>query len=366
MTNRRISILSAALVALAPAGAAALDAPHDQTFSDGACANCHSLAITTPSGATNYTPGCTACHNARTTSRFGFPWLSGDQAASGVGGNHHTWTGFAQNPRTGSKGPSNADMQRQLVDGRIQCTVCHDPHVAAPDNADGRQHTSIAIGVAVDKTGGGTAGTGKMTLASVDPATLAKATRVQIQTVTAAGGTFILSHDFGLATPSWFNWVGGSWVAGTLDGPGQSFTNDTNVAIDDPMVLVRFGAGTAVGNYWDFWISYPFLRIALADATFCTDCHAERNQTAARVRGVDAAYLPNGVRKFSHPVGEGLNSNGLNRDRTDPLDPTGVTQAAGDGNTSNDLVLPGGVVRCTTCHALHGGDSNSLSVDPLR
>jgi predicted CXXCH cytochrome family protein len=32
-------------------------------------------------------------------------------------------------------------------------------------------------------------------------------------------------------------------------------------------------------------------------------------------------------------------------------------------NATNDLVLNGGVVGCTTCHAAHNADSNSLTVD---
>jgi hypothetical protein len=365
--DRRVSILCAALAALSPALAAALDAPHDQTFSDGACANCHSLYVTSgPSGDPDYTLGCLTCHNARPSSRFGFPWQTGDQATPGVSGSHHSWSGYGANPKAGAHAPGSGVLQKQLVDGRLQCSVCHDPHHSASENSPGKQHTSIAVGTAVNKTGGTAGGTGMMTL--VAAGSTAKAYRVQIQTADASGGTFILSHDFGLATPSWFNWVGSAWVAGTATGPGKAFTNGADVALDDPAVTVRFGAGAVAGNTWDFWVSYPFLRAPMTDDAFCISCHDERNQQSARVRGADLAYLPNGVRRFSHPVGEALNSNGLGRDRTPltMLDATGVAQAAGDGNASNDLVMPGGLVGCTSCHAAHGADSNSLSADPLR
>lgn len=360
----RTWILSAVLVALAPVAGRALDAPHDQTFSNGDCSNCHSLYVAGPSGDPDYTPGCLACHNSLPSSRFGFPWLTADQAAVGQGGNHHSWSGYAANPKAGARAPVGAVMQKQLVDGRLQCTVCHDPHRAAPENAAGKQHTSIDVGVAVDESGGDSAGTARMTL--VAPGGDPKAYRLQVATVDASGGTFLISHDFGLATPSWFNWVSNAWVAGTAAGPGKPYLNDTDVTLDDPAVRVRFTAGAAVGNYWDFWVSYPFLRGSIQDDTLCVACHAERNMTSFRVRGADVSYKPNGVRKFSHPVGEALNSNGLNRDRTAAtlLDASGVVQAAGDGNVSNDLQLPGGVVRCTSCHAVHGADSNSLSVDP--
>jgi len=363
---RRISILSALVLALAPAAARALDAPHDQTFSDGNCANCHSLLVTSgPSGDPDYTPGCMACHNApRAANRFAFPWLTSDQGIPGLGGTHHSWSGYAANPQVGARSPVGAAIAKQLVDGRLQCTVCHDPHHAAPESAPGGQHTSIRVGTAVNETGGDAAGTATMTL--VAPGSVAKAYRVQIASVSAGGGTFIVSHDFGLATPSWFNWVGGAWVGGTAAGPGKPYTNGADVALDDTAVQVRFTAGAAVGNYWDFWVSYPFLRATMQEDALCVSCHEERNMTSVQVRGADPYYRPDGARRFSHPVGEGLNSNGKNRDRTavTMLDASGVVQASGDGNATNDLVLPGGVVRCTSCHAAHGADSNSLSVDP--
>jgi hypothetical protein len=77
------------------------------------------------------------------------------------------------------------------------------------------------------------------------------------------------------------------------------------------------------------------------------------------------------VRRFSHPVGEVLNANGKGYDRVvgaapAHLDSDGSVQGANtDANPSNDLVLGvNGVVSCTTCHAAHGADSNSQTIDP--
>ncbi len=215
----------------------------------------------------------------------------------------------------------------------------------------------------MDETGGPSAGTARMTL--VTPGTSSKAYRVLIQTVTAGGGTFILSHDFGLATPSWFNWSGTAWVVGTSLGAGMPFSNGTPVALDDPAVTVTFTAGAAVGNYWDFYVSYPMLRTTNVSDAFCLSCHASRAMDHVRVAGEDSSYLPNGIRQFSHPVGDALNANGKNYDRAVALDANGAVQTTGDGKSSNDLVLDPstGTVGCTTCHAVHNADSNSLTDD---
>jgi len=64
-----------------------------------------------------------------------------------------------------------------------------------------------------------------------------------------------------------------------------------------------------------------------------------------------------------------LDANGAGTDLAAPLDADGSTGSSasdGDGgvpNPSNDLVLQNGRVGCTTCHAPHNADSNSLTVD---
>ena len=138
----------------------------------------------------------------------------------------------------------------------------------------------------------------------------------------------------------------------------------TDVKMPDPAVSVRFTAGAAPEDYWDFYVSYPFLRTTNVENAFCRQCHLDRFMTAVRARGADASFPVNGVRKFSHPVGEALGSNGFGHDRVGAiLDASGVVQSSGngDGISSNDLGLDGDVVRCTTCHAVHNADSNSLT-----
>jgi hypothetical protein len=191
----------------------------------------------------------------------------------------------------------------------------------------------------------------------VAPGAAAKAYRLKLQTVTAGGGTFVISHDFGLATPSWFNWSGSAWVIGTATGAGKPYVNDTDVALDDVAVQVKWTAGAAAGDYWDFYVSYPFLRASNEQDAFCGSCHGERFMGTTRVRGADPLYRPDGVRMFSHPVAVTMVAG-------DVLDANGAAQASGDGVGSNDLRLDGGsTVRCTTCHAVHNADSNSLTDD---
>jgi hypothetical protein len=148
-------------------------------------------------------------------------------------------------------------------------------------------------------------------------------------------------------------------VAGTATGAGKPYLNDAPVALDDAAVTVAISAGAAVGDYWDFAVSYPFLRTMNVEDSFCYMCHDERVMSSARAHGSDSSYRPNGSRRFSHPVNEALTRS---YDRTAGiLDASGVVQSTGDGIASNDLELEGGKVRCTTCHGVHDADSNSLT-----
>lgn len=347
--TRRASILWVVAVALAPVTGSAVDAPHDQSFSDGDCAKCHSLYVVSgTSGDPDYSPGCLQCHNSQTSGRLG-TWLSADQAVPGTSGVHHSWSGYAQNARLGTRSPVSALTATKLVDGRLQCATCHNPHDAAPQNAPYEKHVSTPLG---------TGAVGGMVVAT--PGSSPKAYRVQI----APDGGFVLSHDFGLATPSWFVWDGAAWIPGTAAGPGKPFTVGEPVALDDD-TQVQFAAGATAGQYWDFYVTWPFLRAPIQGDAFCVDCHAERVMSTYRASGADTSYPVDGVRRFSHPVGEALGSNGKGTDRPADglLDANGVLQTAGDGNVTNDLVLPDGVMRCTTCHSVHGADSNSLTRD---
>jgi hypothetical protein len=369
MRVRLTGILLSAVLSLAPRLAAALDSPHDKADTNTACYYCHSLSTLSPLGSQDFSQACLSCHN-RPGNRAGTQWLGIDEAVPGVTGNSHSWTKPLASATYGTANVLGSAQQALLVDGKLQCSVCHDPHTTAVGANPASMHASIPLGVGTLKTGtfGGATGSASMTLTAT-PGAVARGFRLRIQTVSGGGGTFILSHDYGWNPNSWLNWVGGAWVPGTDAGPGQTFVNGVDVPLDTAGSSVRWTAGAVVGDYWDFYIGYPFLRFQNVTDAACYQCHAERVMDHVRARGLDRSYLPNGVRKFSHPVGVGLNANGFGSDRTVILDSDGTAGAsATDGlggvpNPTNDLVLTGGVLGCTTCHAVHNADSNSLTVD---
>jgi hypothetical protein len=321
------------------------------------------------SGYQDFSQACLSCHN-RPGTGFGAPWVASDEAVPGTTGNSHGWSRAAVNPLYGANTQLGASDARLLVNGKLQCAVCHDPHTTAVPVKSSSMHTSIPPGVATAKTGtfGGATGSASMTL-TVTPGAPGIGFRLRLRTVSGGGGTFIVSHDYGWNPDSWLNWVGGVWVKGTAAGPGRDFTNGVDVPLDTGGASVRWTAGAVEGDYWDFFIGYPFLRFTNVGDASCFECHKEQVMNHVRARGNDRSYLPNGVRKFSHPVGVGLNANGFGTDRAVVLDADGtVGSSTTDGqgsvkNATNDLVLNGGVVGCTTCHAAHNADSNSLTVD---
>jgi predicted CXXCH cytochrome family protein len=95
----------------------------------------------------------------------------------------------------------------------------------------------------------------------------------------------------------------------------------------------------------------PFLRLDNSADALCLDCHRHRDMSSVRT------YTGNPT---SHPVGQSLPSTATYHNP--PLDTNGNPQPS-DGNTTNDFVLNGGVVRCTSCHGVHFTDSNSGTVD---
>jgi hypothetical protein len=350
MRTRWLSILGAAVAVLLPVAASAgVDAPHDGSGTDGDCNNCHNLV----GGTTSYTSLCQSCH--ATQAGHGFPWADADQAAPGVGGNQHSWTGASVNPTYGASTPTSAAVTQRLDGGKLQCVVCHNPHFANPAAAD--KKTSIPLGTPQAPKAGGAA---RMTLVSAGTAAKGYALKIQ-----AGGTSFVISHDYKLATPSWFNWTGSAWAVGTADGPGRPFTPGVAVATDDPATTVSF-TGAAAGDQWEFRITYPMLRLSAVNDAACYDCHRTRVMKHTRVRGLDGNFPANGANLFSHPVDQALNANGLGLDRlpAEILDANGVPQGTGDAKLTNDLVLQSGLVRCTTCHAVHNADSNSISEDP--
>jgi hypothetical protein len=205
-----------------------------------------------------------------------------------------------------------------------------------------------------------------MTLAAPTAAATTKGYRLQVLRI--SGSTFELgiSHN---AQPidGPVNWLvnnGTTWVAGTSAGTGQKFwATGAPVTLDDgAAVSVTFTGTPVVGQAWEFYVAYAHLRASNVVDALCLDCHSQRNQDHTFVEGPG-----NGSTIFSHPVGQALGANGKGYDRapTNMLDASGVFQATGDGNATNDLTLVGGTtVSCTTCHSVHNSDSNSLTVDP--
>lgn len=357
MRTSTLHLWAWAVVALAvPVGVMAVDSPHDASFSTGSCTECHKLHLGTGGNGqpTNATM-CLSCHNQPGRSpRVG--WLSSDQATTTTG-TQHRWDAAVTSAANGAQPPVSAAMASRTPGGVLQCSTCHDLHKANAMNAPGSVHASVAVGVAQNHAGG--SGTGRMTVQALGASPLAKGYRVWV----VAGSGFILSHDFGAAAPTWLNWIGGAWQLGSMGGAGKPFTPGAAVTLDDPSVSVVFEAGTVSGDYWDFYVAYPFVRAYNAAGEMCLDCHRDRAQDHYTVEG--AAGYGWGGKPYSHPVGEALNANAGGYDRATPLDANGAVQGSGgaDGNATNDLVLSGGQVTCLSCHAPHGADSNSLTVD---
>ncbi len=366
MRMRNLGLLAAvALVLSARPARAALDAPHDQTFSQADCTQCHELYQTTPAGDKDFSYGCVTCHNSpenRVRTSLGFPWdPNGNQAVPGVVGNQHSWTGYAENARYGAQTPANSKIASKLLRSRLQCATCHDIHASSQTFSPGSRHTSFTLGE--EKT----SGTSKMILVDVADGN-PRGWRVKLQ----AGNTFIISHNAGVTPATWLNYVNNAWVPGVDGGQGKGFTIGQNVGLDpDPLATVKFTAATP-GDTFDFYVSYPHLRTSNVADALCTQCHADRVMNHVKGSGKDPNYPPDGSRVFSHPVNVALDANGAGYDRPltavldadgglQPVKVNGVPVNVGDGRTANDLKFDAGVVRCTTCHAVHNGASNSLT-----
>lgn len=95
----------------------------------------------------------------------------------------------------------------------------------------------------------------------------------------------------------------------------------------------------------------PFLRLDNSANTMCLDCHRQQEMSSVRT------YTGG---KLSHPVGGALPASAAYHNP--PLDVDGNPQPS-DGNTTNDLLLSGGNVQCTSCHGVHKVDSDSGTVD---
>jgi predicted CXXCH cytochrome family protein len=373
MTSRLHAIL-AALALVVPALAVAIDAPHDGSFTTGNCDACHQLHNAAGGTLTNQADNnsvCNVCHaTVAAGGRLAFPWSVNDQAKPGVVGTHHRWDSLAVSPAYGARAPVQLDMSRRLVDGKIECSTCHDQHAGARGNLPNAQHTSIPVGVAQAPTGGGAVAT-RLTLLQPNALANPLGYRVMIARYNAPNFEIVVSNNATSATPTWYFWNGTGWVVGnsTNNPTATLFTGSPTITLNDGsnVQVTLTGGVTAAGAYWDFFISYPFLRYTNVSDAMCLDCHAARSQTFSDVRGANGALPPNnGSTLYSHPVNQGLNANAKAYDRAAPLDANGALQTDAvnrDALNTNNLTLDANQVRCTTCHAVHNADSNSLTED---
>lgn len=374
---RRIFALAAAILALSPASAPASDAPHDRSQTANSqpvsCQSCHAIHFSTGPSLTNQPANADVCASCHTTSTFGFPYSTLDQATPGGGGLHHRWDAGAANTAPGAKDcgaqtPANTAMAAQITSnaGNLDCSVCHDQHVGASSFGPGAAGSGLPHATqhlsGVTKVSAGT-----LTVSTVDAAASPRGYLVKIS---PDATHFILSNDGGT---SWYCWSGAAWTTtgctgSPVTGPGQA--TGAGVALNDPAgaayVKVTFSGTTpAIGDTFAFYVSYPFPRMDNLASAMCENCHVTWVMNAASDIGAD------GVKQFSHPVGDSLLA-GRVYDRTGGaaplgaiLDATGVAQTAGDGNSTNDIRLANdGTVRCMSCHYPHATDSNSLSVHP--
>jgi hypothetical protein len=371
---RTTRFLLAALLALAaPALAAAIDAPHDRSFLPNGCQDCHQLhnalggSLTTQ---VTMSDACMVCHTSHggANHRLGFPWTGTEQATLGTDGVHHRWDASVTNAAAGAVAPSDPEMAQRVIAGRLECSVCHNQHAAnKPFSPTTSMNVSIAVGASATAKGnyrppGAPAalpvGNATLTMFSANAATaLPKGYKLRV----LAGTRVTVSYDGGL---SWFaptTSSGAAWVPDAATPAGGPYVAGANLALEGGALVVILSTGAGVDDYWDFFVSFPMLRSPNLTGSACLSCHQERSQGHLAVEsGGD------GVRVFSHPIGEALNANLKGYDHPAPLDSDGGVQGVnGDTNATNDLLLgSGSAVTCLSCHAPHNADSNSLTVDP--
>ena len=340
-----------ALCLLLASPAFAVDPPHWASVNnyedcDSACHSLHTSsggALTQAAGNVNL---CTSCHND-VGKASALPLDLADRATPGTSGTSHGFDVTAVNATWDTTVPANADMGLRIMSGNVVCSTCHDQHAADSSYGGAPRISPTELVTALGSTG--TAASGG--------------------TYTGAGGAwYLLEIDSqGSQSSATFRWSkdnGTSWMA-----TGVSAGNGSPVALDFGVTATFTGSGgTALrlGERWQFYASWPFLRAPLdsGDNTtgdkFCRDCHDNWVHDVTSVETYDGT-------KKSHPVGLPLGFGGRTYDRASPLDGNGSAQAPGDvdGNASNDLRLDStNRVQCFTCHGVHYADSNTLTSAP--
>ncbi len=383
------SFVALALVLGAPALAVASDAPHNLSapnpINSVQCSNCHAMHNSSSAGLmlqSGNINNCASCHRSFSATVFGGDWgfdpaLDGtsDQAIPGIKGQSHRWTAMSTNLGATPPDPVLAStMAKNLDQGKLMCSTCHDQHLGASQNK-GPQHTSVPIVPTASVCIGGTScidrtgtpvGTGTLQLSSVASNAPPKGYLI---TITAANAQFKVSHDNGATFSS-----------------ALPLTVGSENATDDAYVKVKFnsgGTGFLVGDtFQGFYVSYPFLITDNTDSAMCKICHKDRlmkyqdveGGVANGVTGGDLGTVTLGQTVFHHPTSQTLNANlhGVDRTAAGILAADGSVQAVTttDLNQTDRLVLGAGyTVHCMTCHQPHVADSNSLTIDqrtPIR
>ena len=323
----------------------AADPPHGSvqglTVECDTCHQTHSAPGTELTASAGNVNLCQSCHYSG-GSASAFPVNSSNKAVPGAQGFQHGFDVAAVNSTCGAATPANADMAVRVMGGNVVCSTCHDQHdgssshggtfqVSAPVQLSGSAK-SLTVGGSYADTGSA------WYLVNIT------------QAGTPSTAKFQVSKDNGI---SWYPEQTAG--AGTASGDGMGLT-------------LTFGTGAyAAGDRWRFYAAWPFLRASMDSGTgaagtkFCRDCHAGWAMAFSDVETYTGTLK-------SHPTGVALNANSMGYDRAVPLDGNGAVQGTGgaDANGYNDLTLDsGGLVQCTTCHAVHYGYSNtSLTGQP--
>jgi predicted CXXCH cytochrome family protein len=367
---RRARLPAVVLAAALPLAALGTDAPHDPSNPAEAisCMKCH-VGHNAPGGSLTTVDGnanlCQSCHSPTGgggPTGHGFPWADADQANLVAHlGISHRWDAPTTNAGASTPDPSSP-MGSRLQDGRITCSTCHDQHNNT-GKPGGSQYTSIKVGSPTNPTSGGAGRT--LTLLPLATDAAPKGYRIEI-VVPGPPGTakYKLSNDNGT---SWWGCSSPDVYVAAAGPPSTAGACDTGSDLqlnDAARVKVTFAKTTMdfqEGDFWRFYVSYPFLRESNVADAMCLECHKDRHMSKANVTGASLTTpaglsITVGTTAFHHPVGE------PQAERL--LDADGTAQP-GDGMRSNDLVLgAGNVVSCTTCHHPHNADSNSLTDDP--
>ncbi len=349
-----------AILALLVAGrATAMDPPHTGVTVQGmttpiGCSSCHMVHNALGGALTNQKTEVNLCNSCHTTSNFGFP---------GGGGDHHRWDAPAVSPDHDAVVPDATaypEMAIRVVHAgnKISCAVCHDQHDGATVSGSSTDGYAAAGGQHVSQVAQSGSGLGTMTPVAVS--------------TTAPAKSYVLVFTAGGAVGS------AAWQV-SFDN-GLSF-GETQLTAAGPMALdssvsVTFdsSAGPFVtGEQYSFYVAYPLLRYPNQKngqgSQLCNACHPARVQSALRARGDDLGYLPDGVRTFSHPVGEVLGQNpyAANDRGTGQgaiLDASGSSQSAVMPPSQRISLDVSGSVHCGSCHYPHNADSSSISVNP--